>query len=151
MSFKNILGRKRVAHGHGHGADRAVAIAENHKGDEREVSFEMDLHVPCRVEGITESGSTWKGEATTLSISSYGAHLSVPVDAELEGDIELTFKIPSPLATLFPKRKFRVDAKVKPSELVGPSSATMGRAVVYVVFAEALYFRLEKVKGHASR
>jgi hypothetical protein len=139
MSLKDIFSLKRVAHGYG--SDRAVATAENHKGDEREVGFEMDLHVPCRVEGVTEGGYTWKGEATTLSISSYGAQLSLPVDAELEGDIEITFKVPPPLATLFVKEKFRVDAKVYPSELVGPGSTTMGRAVVYVVFAEALYFR----------
>ncbi len=141
MSLKDIFGLKRVAHDHG--SDRAVATAENHKGDEKEISFEMDLHVPCRVEGITKSRTRWKGETTTLSISSYGAHLLLPVDAELEGSIELTFKVPLPLASLFIKRKFRIDAEVKPSDVTAPGSATMGRRVVRVAFSEPLYFTLK--------
>ena len=136
MSLKEILGLKRASHGHG--SDQAIATAENHKG--REVGFEMDLHVPCRVEGTTKSRTRWKGETTTLSISSYSAHLLLPVDAELEGDIELTFKIPLPLASLFTKRKFRIDAEVKPSDVAAPSSATMGRRVVRVAFSEPIYF-----------
>ena len=140
MSFKDILGRKRVAHGGS--ADQSVAIAENRRGDEKEVSFEMDLHVPCRVEGMTKSRTRWKGETTTLSISSYGAHLLLPVDAELEGDIELIFKIPLPLMPLFARRKFRIDAEVKPSDVAAPSSAPMGRRVVCVSFSAPLYFTL---------
>ena len=138
MSIKDIFGRKRVTHGSG--SAQSVAMMEDHRGGEREVSFEMDLHVPCRVEGVTKSRTRWKGETTTLSISSYGAHLLLPVDAELEGDIELTFKIPLPLMSLFTKRKFRIDAEVKPSDVAAPSSATKGRRVVCVAFSELLYF-----------
>ncbi len=111
------------------------------------ISFEMDLHVPCRITGITKNGSRWDGEATTLSISSFGAHLLLPAETELEGDIVLTFRVPPALATLFVRKKFRVRAEMKPSGAVGPSSATMGRKVVCVVFTERLKFRLRDAKG----
>jgi len=139
MLRANVFARKRTANGND--SQGVAVITENSNGHNLKIDFEMNLHVPCRCEGKQENGATWKGEVTTLSISSFGAHLLMPVDVDLQDDVELTFKVPVPLLTLFPKRKFQVLAKLKPADIAAPSSATMGRKVVRVAFAQPLYFR----------
>jgi len=126
-----------------------ASAIRNPEGKGETIPFEMDVHVPCKVAGTTKDGSKWEGETSTLSIGSFGAHLQLPVDAELEGDIDLTFKVPPPLATLFVRKKFRANAEVKPSGAAGSNMATNGRKVVCIVFAEPLYFSLNGPKGRA--
>lgn len=149
MLLRDILTRKRVTHRGG--SDKAVGIARKLKDSERKVAFEMNLHVPCRVAGATKNGSRWEEETTTLSISSFGAHLLLPVDAELERDIVLTFKVPPPLAILFTRRKFRIKAEMQPSDMIGPSSTTMGRKAVCVVFSEPVYFSLKDARSRTLK
>ena len=147
MLLTAILPWKREARG---SAAYGEALALERREEEGEtILFEMDLHVPCRVVGMTTGGSTWKGETSTLSISSFGAHLLLPPDVELEGDITLSFKVPPPLASLFPKIKFRAKAQVKPSGAAEPSMSSQGRKVVYIVFAEPLHFSLKGSKSRA--
>lgn len=140
MLLSNVL--PRVWGANRNGSNGTATIAENLKNDgEEKVVFEMNLHVPCRVAGITRKGSRWEGETTTLSLSSFGAQLLLPMDAELDGDISLVFKIPGPLRVLFPKKTFRLKAEIRPSGAAGPGLAPMGRKVVYAAFAEPLKFR----------
>jgi hypothetical protein len=137
--------KKRARENAAYGEALAIEKREE-EGDT--VLFEMDLHVPCRVVGITKDGFSWKGETSTLSISSFGAHLLLPPDVELEGDITLSFKVPPPLASLFPKIKFRAKAEIKPSGAAEPGMSSKGKRVVYIVFAAPLHFNL---KGATSR
>ncbi len=146
MLLSNVLPRIRGAHRNGFNG--TATTAENvKKGDEEKVVFEMNLHVPCRVAGITRKGSRWEGETTTLSLSSFGAHLLLPTEAELDGDISLVFKIPAPLRVLFPKKTFRLRAEIRPSGAAGPGLAPVGRRVVYAAFAEPLRFRFGAAKS----
>lgn len=139
MLGTNVFARKTTAHGD---SSRGTAvITENPKDENGKIDFEMNLHVPCRCKGKQKDGSKWKGEATTLSISSFGAYLLLPADVDLKGHVELTFNVPFPLLTLFPERKFRVLARLEHADVSAPGSATMGRKVVYVAFAEPLHFR----------
>jgi len=130
-------------------ADGSVAVAANPKDGEGTIPYEMNLHVPCQVTGITKTGSRWKGETTTLSISSFGARLLLPVEADLEGNIVLDFKIPSPLKTLFSKRRFRAEAEVKPSGAAEPALAPPGRKAVFIVFGEPLHFKVKHARNGA--
>jgi hypothetical protein len=132
-----------------HLADNRVAAAANPKDSEGTIPYEMNLHVPCQVTGVTKTGSRWVGETATLSISSFGARLLLPVEAELDGNIVVTFKIPAPLKTLFSKRRFRIKAEVKPSGAAGPVLATLGRKAVCIVFSEPLYFKLKHARNRA--
>jgi len=138
---------KREAHRRGSNGEALAMKNLEEKG--KTIPFEMDVHVPCHVVGITKTGSRWEGQTTTLSIGSFGAHLLLPIDAELEGDIVLTFRVPPPLASLFKKKRFRVNAEVKPSGAAGPGMSTKGRKVVCIVFAEPLYFNLKEAKIRA--
>jgi hypothetical protein len=106
------------------------------------IAFEMSLHVPCRVAGFGRNGSRWEGEAVTTSISSFGAHLELPWDAELEGDISIILRIPACLRILFEKKTFLTKAEVKPSDALGREIVAARRKVVYVSFAEPVTFKL---------
>jgi hypothetical protein len=147
MLLTAILPWKREVRGLGRKGEAPAMKSLGRKGNT--IPYEMDIHVPCHVVGITRDGSRWEGEATTLSISSFGAHVLLPIDAELEGDIALTFKVPPPLASLFPKERFKAHAEVKPSGAAGPGMSTQGRKVVCVVFAELRDFNLRAVKSRA--
>jgi hypothetical protein len=140
MMFSNILSRKRESHREL--SNGGAALAEK-PGRERTVPFEMGLHVPCEIAGVTRTGSTWAAKATTVSLNSYGAHLMVPADCYLEGEVLLAFKVPAPLKPLFGERKFRVSAEVKPSGAASPAPGSRGRKVIYVAFLEPLYFSYE--------
>lgn len=128
-------------------AEDRVATAANAHGGEGTIPYEMNLHVPCQVTGVTRTGSRWVGETATLSISSFGARLLLPLEAELDGNIVVTFKIPAPLKTLFSRRRFRVEAEVKPSGAAGPVLATLGRKAVFVIFSEPLHFKMKHVRN----
>ena len=130
------------------GGTPMAGILEGHGGM---IRFEMNLHVPCQVTGVTKNSSIWQGKTTTLSLSSFGARLLLPAEAELEGDILLSFKIPSPLMILFPKRRFCVEAEVMPSGAAGPGMASWEQRVVSIVFSEPLYFNVGSVKSGTYR
>jgi hypothetical protein len=147
MLLTAILPWKRQALGNASNGGTLTIERPQEKG--KTILFEMDVHVPCKVAGITKDGSRWTGETSTLSIGSYGAHLLLPIEAKLEGDIVLTFKIPPPLAPLFPKKRFKVHAEVKPSGAAEPSMSSQGRKVVCIVFAEPLHFSLKGSKSRA--
>lgn len=121
-------------------------LAPSGNGGGRTIAFEMNLHVPCGIAGITRNGSRWEGEVTTVSLNSHGAYLSVPSDCELEGDVVLLFKVPVPLRSLFEKRRFRLHAEVKPSGAAGPVLLFQGRRLIYVAFSEPLRFRFKPVR-----
>ena len=140
MLLTHIWTRKKESRNRGSG--EATAIADDFKGGGKTIAFEIDLHLPCRVAGITRNGSRWEGDTTTVSLSSFGAHLLLPVEAELEGDISLTFKIPPPLRSLFAKRKFYVKAEIQPSGAAVIGLAAQGRKVVCVTFSEPVRFTL---------
>ncbi len=139
MLLADILSRNKAAHKAG--SVHAPAIAGNPKHGEKTIDFEMDLHLPCRIAGAGKAGSRWEGEAMTLSLSSFGAHILLPVEAELEGGISIVFNIPSPLRSLFLKRRFRIKAEIKPSGAAVPGVRVMGRKVVFAVFSKPLRFR----------
>jgi hypothetical protein len=145
MSLLGILPRKKEASRHKANGEILDNGSFEHVGTA--VPFETDLHIPCRVSGITRNGPPWEGDATTLSVGSYGAHLLLPADISLEGDIKLVFKVPAPLRTLFVKKRFSVDAEVKTSGGGGPSFGAMGRKVVCVVFPRPIFFRVKNA-GH---
>ena len=147
MSLLGILPRKKKTSGHKINGDTKGSGSLEHAGTA--VPFETDLHVPCRVSGITKDGARWQGDATTLSIGSYGAHLLLPADIALEGGIKLVLKIPAPLRTLFVKKRFSVAAEVKTSGDAGPSFGVMGRKVVRVVFPRPLFFRVKNARRRA--
>lgn len=105
------------------------------------VPFQMDLHVPCRVAGKTRDGSRWEGEAKTLSVSSHGAHIMLPAAILLEGTVKLVFKVPSALRTLFVRKRFGIEAEVKPSD--GTGVGAMGRKVIHVVFKSPIFFKVK--------
>lgn len=115
---------------------------EAHSKDRKAESaiFEMTLHVPCYIAGRTASGSRWKGKTKTVALSSFGAHLLIPADVNLEGESSVLFKIPSALKVLFSKDAFRVKAEIRPSDTDGHWPAPSGQKVVCVVFSHPLRF-----------
>jgi hypothetical protein len=141
MLLSKILGKRR-------GPPEESFFVSNARGDERKsagagkIVFEMNLHVPCKISGITRNGLRWEGEATTIGINSFGAHLLVPGESELEGEVSLRFQIPVALRPLFVRKTFRVRASTRPSGAAGPGLAPMGRKIVYVAFAEPLNFKV---------
>ncbi|MBI4831681.1 MAG: hypothetical protein HY801_09040 [Candidatus Lindowbacteria bacterium] len=133
-----LLGKKALG---ADAPDEALRVVRDGAHNGKTIAYEMDLHLPCRVSGITRHGSRWQGEATTVRLSSFGVHLMLPADAELEGDISLLFKIPAALRVLFEEKRFHALAEIKPTGAAGPGMESLGRKLVYATFIEPLKFR----------
>ncbi|GAB4349674.1 MAG: hypothetical protein Kow0099_32830 [Candidatus Abyssubacteria bacterium] len=142
MLFSSILPGKWGGHKESSGG---AAVAEGF-AHERTIAFEMGLHVPCEISGVTREGSTWSAEVITVSLNSYGAHLMVPADCDLEGEVRLAFNVPGPLRALFEKRRFRVSAEVKPSGAASPAPGSRGGKLMHVAFSAPLHFRYEPTR-----
>jgi hypothetical protein len=122
-------------------SDENTAIRANSKDRKAEsVVYEMTLHVPCSIAGRTGSGSRWKGKTKTVALSAFGAHLLLPEDVDLEGEISILFRIPSALKVLFSKDAFRVKAEITSSDTDGHWLAPSGQKVVCVAFSHPLRF-----------
>jgi hypothetical protein len=119
-----------------HTAVEALAADQKSKS----AVFEMTLHVPCYLTGRTIGGSRWKGKTKTVSLSLFGAHLLLPEDVDLEGEVSILFTIPSALAVLFSKNAFRVKAEIKHLGADIHWPAPSGQKVVGVVFSHPLRF-----------
>ena len=100
----------------------------------------MTLHVPCYIAGRMTNGSRWKGKTKTVSLSIFGAHILLPEDVHLEGEISILFRIPPALEVLFSKDAFRVKAEIRPPDLDGHWPAPSGQKIVDVVFSHPLRF-----------
>ena len=110
--------------------------SKNRKADS--VAFEMTLHVPCHVKGRTASGSKWTGRTKTVALSEFGAHLLLPADVDLKGEVSIFFRIPSALRVLFSRDAFHVKAEIRPSGTDGHWPAPSGQKTVYVAFSQPL-------------
>ncbi|MBI5115834.1 hypothetical protein HZA56_05130 [Candidatus Poribacteria bacterium] len=139
MSIATLLLGKRAANMDS--LVEAPRLESDSEGSAKTIAYEMDLHIPCRVSGITRNGSRWEGEAMTARLSSFGVHLMLPYNAELDGDIFLLFKVPTALRMLFQERRIHAQAEIKPSGAPGPELESLGRKLVYATFAEPLKFK----------
>lgn len=113
--------------------------SKDHEG--KLVVFEMTLHIPCHVAGKTASGSKWEGKTKTVALSSFGAHLLLPDDIDLEAEASIIFHIPSALKVLFGKDTFRVKGEIRALDRNGHWLASSGQKVVSVLFNHPLRFR----------
>jgi hypothetical protein len=119
----------------------APGVESDSEETAKTIAYEMDLHIPCRVSGITRNGSRWEGKAMTARLSSFGVHLMLPSNAELDGDIFLFFKVPAALRMLFEKKRIHAQAEIRPAGAPDPELESLGRKLVYATFPEPLKFK----------
>ena len=147
MQLADFMQEKMLTHNRRPSEKKNVTetLSKNEKAEPS--VLEMTLHVPCCVAGRTASGSRWKGKTKTVSLNIFGAHLLLPEDVDLEGEISMVFHIPSALKVLFNKHVFRVKAEIRHPDIDVHWPTPSGEKVVCVAFSHPLRFASWAVKG----